>query len=186
MPFKHSHHLIVKMFKCIILTEIIWFTITCLLWCIKGCIFSPQSTPTELKSSHKQHSLSHKNHETFSLKVMASSYMFQWGVYQQGYQKHSWMCKSVYLVSFRCLLTVSCSVPCTGCTVPTSSQSPLRLRYSTVVYCLMISNVHSLPLFQPNALRKSYHTYSKHEMEVFLVTTVRMVAYLYPSSPGLE
>ena len=138
--------------------------------------FSLQYTCVEPTSSHKQHSLSHKKHKTFRLRAMASSYTFQKAVYQLKYQKQSWSYKSVCLVSFRCLLTVSSSVQSTGCTVPTSSQSPSLLRYSTVLSSPVISSARSSPSFLPNALRKSYLTRSEREMEVSSVTTVHTVA----------
>ena len=52
-------------------------------------IYFLQFTCVELTSLHKQRSLSHKDHKTFSSRAMASSYMFQKAVYQQEYQKHS-------------------------------------------------------------------------------------------------
>jgi len=76
--------------------------------------FPIQCTHKELTSSHKQRSLSHKKDKTFSSKVMALSYQ----------QKHSWMCKSVCLVSFRCLLTVSYSVQLLGVQSPQAHQAP--------------------------------------------------------------
>ena len=139
-------------------------------------LFSLQYHSVEQRSLHKQHSLSHKNRRTFSLRVTASSFMSQKAVYQLKYQKQSWLYELVCLVSFRCLLTVSSLVQSTGCTVPTSSQSPSLLRYSTVLYSPVISSARSSPSFLPNAPRKSYPTCLKREMEVSLVTTVRTVA----------
>ena len=69
--------------------------------------FSLQGTSVELRSLLSQHSLLHKNHRAFSLRVMASSFMFQKAVYQQEYQKQSWKYKSVCPVSSKCLPTVS-------------------------------------------------------------------------------
>lgn len=145
-----------------------------------------QLTYGEPRLSHKKHSFLHKNHKAFALRVMASKYMFQKVVFLQKYQKQRWKYKLVCLVNFRCHLTVSFSAQSTGCTVPTSSQNPSLLRYSTVLYSLVINSVHSSPSFLQTAPRKSYLTCSNCEMEVFLVNTVHMVVYHYPTFLGLE
>ena len=75
------------------------------------------------------------------------------------------MCKSVCLISFRCLLTVSYSVQSTWCTVPTSSPSPSLLRHSTMLYSPVISSVHSLLLFPPERTSLYIHIvrWSSHD-----------------------
>ena len=138
--------------------------------------FSLQNIFVELRLLHRQHSLLHKNHRAFRLKVMASSFMFQKAVYQREYQKQSWKYKSVCLVSSKCLLTVSYWVQSTGCTVHTSSQNHWLLSYNTVQYSPVTNNLQSFPLFLPNAPRKNYLMCLNCEVEVSSVPTVHMVA----------
>jgi len=72
--------------------------------------------------------------------------MFQKVIYQQKYQKYSWMCKSVCLVSFKCLLTVSYSLQSTWCTDPASSQAHQAPHYWDTALCckLAIGHLHVL------------------------------------------
>ena len=163
-------------------------TITFLLWCIKVAFFS--TVPWHVWSWHRCTNNIHSHTKTTKPSV--------WRLWLQATRsrgestsrniRNTAECASqfVWSVSDASWLHVSYSVQSTGYTVPTSSQSPSLLRYSIVVHSLVISNVHSLPLFPPNAPRKSYRTCSNCEMEVVLVTTVCMVPYHYLSFLGLE
>ena len=73
------------------------------------------------------------------------------------------MCKSVCLVSFRCLLTVSYSLQSTWCTAPTSS--PIKPLTVETQHCAILSSDKQCVQFAFVSTRKNIFIYSHCEME---------------------
>ena len=96
------------------------------------------------------------------------------------------MCKSVCLVSFRCLLTVSYSVQTTWCTAPTSSLSPSLLRHSTVLYSPVINSVHILLSFPPERTYVSLTPVSDTSRGLFSCTTAEAVQRLVKKGANVD
>ena len=147
-------------------------TVNCIIFCYNVHLFwsfAPwddflplQHIYVELKLLLKQPSHLLQNNKVLSLRVMASSYMFQRAVYQQRSQKHSWMCESVCLASFRFLQTVNLLVQSIGCLVPTSLQSLLMSKYSTVLHYLLTNSVNNSCLSIQSVHRRNFHTHSQN------------------------
>ena len=146
--------------------------------------FYLQHTYGELKLLPRKSSLSHKKQLISTLRAMASRCTFQRAVCQQMCQKHSWVCKLVFLASFRCLASVNLSVQFTGSPVLISSWRTSLLRYIIVLHYLVTNSVHSSPLSIPSVPRRHFHTSSKSKEEEVLVPVLHMVAYHYPTFLG--
>ena len=74
------------------------------------------------------------------------------------------------------------SVQSIGSPVPISLWSLSLLRYSTVLYLLMINSVHSLHSSTPCIPRRAFLTYSWSKTEESSLPIVHMAAYHYPTS----